>query len=358
MQKNKKIFLTLTCVSLIMALISGFISKPKDLAEIADKMYGSHDVPSVSVLVVKDGKKVLEKSYGLRNIETGEQATPITNYRLGCITKPFTSMGILILKERGLLDLDWHVKNILSDFPKSAEGVTIRHLLQNSSGLPYYQDLWPKDGAPLHDKDVYQLIKENDKNRFQPGSDISISNDTAFAILALVIEQVSGMKYQDFMAENIFGPLGMDTTVAFVDGYNSVPERAYGSVWKDDRFVIGDQYAYSPVLGDGGIYSSIHDLYLWDQALTENKLVRAETMNEAMKADRELKDWSGVSFSSGWYMETFKGYQMIQTSGGTIGFSNMFIRIPEKKVCVIILSNCNNRWRVIKDAEKLAAEVL
>ena len=358
MSNKKKVIVMIIFASLIMTLFLGCMSKSKDLEEVTDKMYGSLGETSVSVLVVKDSKKILEKSYGVRNVETGEQATPNTNYRLGCITKPFTSMGILILKERGLIDLDWPVINILSDFPKSAEGVTIRHLLQNSSGLPYYQDLWPKDGEPLYDEDVYRLVKEHDMNRFEPGSNISISNETGFAILALVIEQVSGMKYQDFMKENIFKPLGMDNTVAFVDGYNSVPERAYGTVWKNGRFIIGDQYAYSSVLGDGGIYSSIHDLYLWENALTEYKLVSAETMDEAMKVNKQIKDWRGVSFSSGWYMEKFKGCQMIQTSGGTIGFSNMFIRIPEKKVCVIILSNCDNSWRVIKDAKKLAAEVL
>jgi CubicO group peptidase (beta-lactamase class C family) len=97
--------------------------------------------------------------------------------------------------------------------------------------------------------------------------------------------------------------------VAFVDGYNTVPERAYGTVWRDDRYVVEDQYAYSPVLGDGGIYSSIHDLYLWDQALAENKLISADRMKEAMKTAKPIKDSKGVSYSCGWYVEEVKGHQ-------------------------------------------------
>jgi CubicO group peptidase (beta-lactamase class C family) len=362
MKKIVNTFLFLLCLFLILSLFTGCLSKPESLEEMADKMYSSYNQlensPSVSVLAAKDGKIIFAKSYGHSNVETGEIATPETSYRLGCITKPFTCMGILILKERGLIDLDQPVKEILTDFPKSAEKVTVRNLMQNASGLPDYQDLWPQDGAYLHDREVYQLVKDHDQNRFPPGTDTSISNDTAFAILALVIEQVSGMTYQDFMKENIFEPLGMKNTVAFVDGYNTVHNRAYGSVWEEDRFVIGDQYAYSPVLGDGGIYSSVQDLYLWEQALTENTLVSEETLKDALKPERGLSDWKGVSFSSGWYFEKFRGHEMIQTSGGTIGFSNMFVRIPEEKVCVIILTNVHNCWRVLKDAKKLAAELI
>lgn len=363
MLKIKKSLLVLVCVCISAALVYGGASKPKSLEEIADEMYSSCNkpgMPSVSVLVAKDGKEIFEKSYGLRNVETGEKATPKTNYRLGCITKPFTSMGILILKERGLIALDWPVNKVLSDFPEYAEDVTIQNLLQNSSGLPNYDSLWPKDGATLYDKDVYELVKQQDKLMFQPGERVDINNESNFAILALVIEKISGMKYQDFMAENIFKPLGMDNTVALVEGYNTVPERAYGSVRKEEGFAVEDQYAYSAVLGDGGIYSNVHDLYLWNQALEENKLVSAVTMKEAMKTDKGIsaRDWYGTSFSCGWYLEKFYEYQMIYTAGGTIGFSNNFIRLPEKKTCVIILTNYDNHWGIIEDSKKLAASVI
>lgn len=362
MFKIKKIVLILICAGIIAALFYGCASRSKSPEETADEMYKTcnrQGMPSVSVLVAKDGE-VFEKSYGLRNVETGEKATPATNYRLGCITKTFTSMGILILKEKGLIDLDWPVNKVLTDFPEYAKKVTIRNLLQNSSGLPNYEHLWPKNGTTLHDEDVYELIKKNDKLLFQPGFRVDGDNDTNFTILALVIEKISGMKYQGFMAENIFKPLGMNNTVAYVEGYNSVPERAYGSVLKDDKFIVEDQSAYSAVLGDGGIYSNVRDLYLWNKAFENNELVSAETMKEAMKTTKGVseKDYGGCYFSCGWYMEKLYGHKTNFTPGGTIGFFNMFLRLPEQKGCVIILTNYDNNWGVIEDAKKLAVSII
>ncbi|WP_312652926.1 serine hydrolase domain-containing protein [Aminipila sp.] len=363
MQKFMKILLILTCVGISAALVYGGASNQKSPEEIADELYSSCNNPgnpSISVLVAKDGEIIVEKSYGLRNVETEEKATPATNYRLGCITKPFTSMGILILKERGLIELDWPVNKVLTDFPEYAKNVTIRNLLQNSSGLPKYESLWSKNGATFYDKDVYELIKKNDKLLFHPGYRVEIDNDTNFAILALVIEKISGMKYQDFMSENIFKPLGMNNTVALVEGYNTVPERAYGSVRKEQGFVVEDQSAYSAVLGDGGIYSNVHDLYLWDQALEGNKIVSAETTEEAMKTDKGISEpyFYGSYYSCGWHLETMWGHPIIQIGGETIGFTGHYIRVPEKKVCVIILTNYDQHWGVVEDAEKLAKSVL
>lgn len=360
MFKIKKIALFLICVGIISTLFNGCSSSSKSPEEIADEMYqkcNGQGMPSVSVLVAKNGE-VFEKSYGLRNVETGEKATPSTNYRLGCITKTFTSMGILILKEKGLIDLDWPVNKVLTDFPEYAKNVTIRNLLQNSSGLPYYQNFWPKDGTTLHDEDVYELIKKNDKLLFQPGFRVDADNDTNFAILALVIEKISGMKYQDFMAENIFKPLRMNNTVAYVEGYNSVPERAYGSVLKDGKFIVEDQYAYSAVLGDGGIYSNVRDLYVWSKAFENNELVSAETMKEAMKTDKGISDWGDSYYSCGWYMENLYGHKTNYTPGGTIGFYSMFLRLPDEKGCVIILTNYDKHDSVIEDAKKLAVTII
>jgi CubicO group peptidase (beta-lactamase class C family) len=126
MQKTKKIIIILFCICIITASFSGCLSRPETLEETADKMYSSYlqseGVPSASVLVVKDGEKLLEKSYGLRNIKAGERATPNSSYRLACVTKPFTSMGILLLWEKGLIDLDMPVKEILTDFHSPQKG--------------------------------------------------------------------------------------------------------------------------------------------------------------------------------------------------------------------------------------------
>lgn len=361
-QKRFQVFI---CILLLVLMLPGCQSRPEDIEALSDKLYGKLNnyagSGSVSVLVVKNGEKILEKSYGYRNVETGEIATPNTNYRLGCITKNFTCTGILLLKEKGLLDLDWKVSKVLKDFPGYAGDVTIRHCMNNTSGLPYYQDLWPADGEYLRDEKVYELIKKADKLKYPPGFYAEASNDTAFAILALVIEAVSGQTYQDFMAENVFRPIGMNNTVALVEGYNSVPERAYGTGSKNGAVCIADQYAYSPVLGDGGIYTNLHDMYLWNQAVDKNLLISEKTYTEVLSGGNNITNilyhydnkHTYTKFSSGLYISEYKGHKLVGTEGGTIGFSNSYFKVPEKNLCVLILTNRDNNWSIMEDSNKI-----
>lgn len=378
---KKIIFVTVLAISIILfvSFLSGCQSTttPKDIENIADNIYGklnnSENTASASVLVVKDGEKILEKSYGHKNVETGELATPNTSYRLGCISKYFTCTCILMLKEQGLIDLDWKVNKILKDFPSYAKDVTIADLMINTSRLPAIYDLYPEDGPFLSDRDQYEIIKKHPTTYFPNATYAQVGNDTAFVILSLVVEEVSGQKYQDFLEENIFSPLGMDNSVALVDGYNSVGDRAYGTVLnKEGKFVIGDQYAYSKTLGDGGIYSNIHDMYLWDQSIDKHQLISEKTFNEAIKMGKIVDSWRDVKygcfdtttsspakFSCGWFITYHnKGMQALWAEGGSIGFLSQYVKIPEKNLTVIILTNLNDNWAIVKDSNLLVQAAL
>ncbi len=377
---RKYVFATVLAISLILS--AGFLSgcqsttTPEDIENIADNIYGKlnegENTASASVLVVKDGKKILEKSYGHKNVETGELATPNTSYRLGCLSKCFTSESILMLKERGLIDLDWKVNKILKDFPDYAEDVTIADLMTNTARLPEIYSLYPEDGTSLSDRDLYEIIKKHPRPSFPESSYGEISNDAGFVILALIVEEVTGQNYQDFVAENIFAPLGMDNSAALVEGYNSVGDRAYGTILKDGKFVIGDQHAYSRTLGDGGIYSNVNDMYLWDQAIDKSQLVSNKTFNEAMKLGVIVEHWQYLNefwcydsttdrpakFSCGWYSTTNNGLDALWAEGGSIGFSNMYVKIPEEKLSVIILTNLKGNWGIIKESNLLVQAAL
>ncbi|WP_432664457.1 serine hydrolase domain-containing protein [Wukongibacter baidiensis] len=312
-----------------------------------DKVVYSSDLPSISILVVDNGKPVYKKSFGCANMETLEKATPSTNYRLASVSKMFTAMSIMILKDRGQLDYDMRVKDILKDFPEYGKDITIRHLLNHTSGLRSFYDLTDlldeefSVENQLLDSDVYEIVKRTDSTYFTPGSIFKYS-DTGYVILGLVVEEVSGMKLPDFMRENIFIPLNMDNTVVFDKTLNmSINNRAYGTESDGTKFITKDQSYSSATRGDGSIYSSLEDLYKWDQALYSDILVSKETMQEAYTPPNHLNSLF-ENYTCGWIFRKNGEDQLEQVhAGGTQGFSTIYFRIPEKKQSIIILSNRN-----------------
>src|SRR5712691_868589 len=219
-------------------------------------------VPGASVLVVRDGKVVLRKSYGMANLEDRIAATPDTNYRLASMTKQFTAAAILMLAERGKLTLNDPITKYLA-LPTYANAITIRQLLTHTSGLLAYEDLIPPGTTrQLKDADVLDLLAKESTTYFAPGTHYRYSN-TGYAFLALIVERASGMRFADFLRENIFTPAGMRASVAFEEGISTVPRRAYGYSSSDGGWHRTDQSLTSAVLGDGGIYNSVDDLVHW-----------------------------------------------------------------------------------------------
>jgi len=148
----------------------------------------------------------------------------------------------------------------------------------------------------------------------------------------MMVEKLSGQSFPDFLEENIFAPVGMTNTVAFVDGVNEVPHRAYGYTVGADNIENTDQSPWSAVLGDGGIYSSLDDLYKWDQALYADNLVSSEMLERAWTPHLE-------NYGFGWRIDTYKGRKRYHHSGGTSGFRNYIGRFPDEQLTVIVLTN-------------------
>ncbi len=219
------------------------------------------------------------------------------------------------------------------------------------SGLRDYYDLVALLGRnfdetnQLSDADVYEIVKKTDSTYFAPGSAFEYS-DTGYTILGLVVEKVSGMELSEFMSENIFKPLEMENTVAFDKTLASeIKNRAYGTVAAGQNYIIKDQSYSSAVLGDGGVYSSLEDLYKWDQALYSNALVSEKTLKEAYTAPRPLTTLYD-NYSSGWFFRKNGLGELEQFHGGaTQGFSTYFLRIPEQERTLIVLSNKNDDER-------------
>lgn len=300
------------------------------LAEIFGDYDG--DVPGAALLVIRDGEKRLTRTYGLANIESGEPVTPSTNFRLASVTKQFTAMAVLMLVDRGALRLDESLRSIFPAFRPFADQITVRDLLRHTSGLVDYEDFVPADSpTQVTDAEVLEILVSTDSTYFQPGSDFRYSN-SGYAVLSMIVEDRSGMSFAEFLKTNIFDPLEMTNTVAYQKGVSEVANRAYGYTVDGSQIGNTDQSPWSAVLGDGGIYSSLDDLYKWDQALSAGGLVSADLTQEMFTPHL-------ANYGFGWRIDTYEGRKRHHHSGSTSGFRNFVQRFPDEGLTVIVLTN-------------------
>ncbi|MFY9464174.1 MAG: serine hydrolase domain-containing protein [Sediminibacterium sp.] len=297
--------------------------------------------PGASVLVLKNDTIIFQKGYGIKQVHQRSRINPSTNFRLASVTKQFTAASILLLQQSGKLTLNDPVTMYLPGLPAYARTIRIRHLLNHSSGLPDYEELIP-DGQTeqVHDADCLQLIHKADSLYFAPGNAYRYSN-TGYALLALIVEKVSGKSFADFLESAIFKPLNMQGTVAYEKGISKVKNRAFGHSLIRDNWELTDQSNSSAVLGDGGIYSNVPDLAKWISALWNYRLLPRNVQQQA---------WSGTLFNNqqvndyglGWHVEKYSKGTHPYHSGSSIGFRNYLNLFPEEKIMVVVLTNRNS----------------
>ncbi|MBS0380568.1 MAG: beta-lactamase family protein [Proteobacteria bacterium] len=294
-------------------------------------------VPGAAVAVLRDGRVLFSGAYGQADLEQATPVTATTDFRLASMTKQFTAAAVLLLVQEGRLGLDDPVHRFLPRLPPATAAVTVRQLLTHTAGLIDYEDLIPTGTtAPLHDIDVLHLLEKEDRTYFAPGSAYRYS-DSGYALLSLIVARVSGGDFATFLRQRIFLPLGMRASLAFEAGISSVPERAYGYSREGERWVRTDQSLTSAVLGDGGVYSSVTDLALWDEALYGDRLLSAQSRQLAFAALTPTDD-PNVAYGFGWRITG----ETVWHSGETIGFRNVIVRWPAHHFTVIILTNRND----------------
>lgn len=294
------------------------------------------DVPGASVLVIENGKTVVDRAYGYADLEARTAATPQTNYRLASVSKQFTASAILLLAQDGKLHLDDPVRKWLPSLPASADAVTLKHLLTHTSGLIDYEDVMAQDATEneqVHDAEVLRLLESQNRSYFAPGTDYRYSN-SGYALLALIVEKASGKRYAAFLHDRIFAPLGMNDTIAYEKGVSTVAHRAYGYSLVDGKWRRTDQSSTSAVLGDGGIYSSIEDMAKWDAALYDDRLLDAGSRKLAATPWTKTDD-PAVEYGYGWRISGDSQWH----SGETIGFRNVIVRYPQARLTVVVLTN-------------------
>lgn len=287
---------------------------------------------SGAVLVARDGKVLLSKGYGMANIENDIPNTPQTRFRIGSLTKQFTAMAILILQERHALNVQDSICKYLPQCPGAWQPITIHHLLTHTSGLPDYMytvNLTDEDRAysPLT-RDLDRLRKGS--LDFAPGTKFNYCN-SGYVLLGHIIEKVSGKSYGDFVRENIFASLKMINTGYDYNGL-ILKHRAAGYTLRGETLIAAPFVDMSIPFAAGGLYSTVEDLYLWDQALYTEKLISKESL--AMMFTPFKKN-----YGYGWFIdEQFKRLRI--SHGGRIeGYMNSIERFPAERFTVIVMSN-------------------
>jgi len=312
----------------------------------------SDHAPGAAVLVLRNGHTVFERGYGVTDLRSLHAIDAHTNFRLASVTKQFTAAAVMLLVHDGKLRYDDRLADVLPDFPAYGKAITIRHLLNHTSGLLDYEDLMakpdpstPPEKIPqIHDAGVLELLKQQTTTKLAPGTKWEYSN-SGYVLLGLVVEKVSGESFGDFLRDRIFVPLHMGQTVAYEAGKNEVAHRAYGYTKNGNRWQETDQSPTSATLGDGGVYSSLADLTRWDQTLRNHVLLSEAEMRPALTPVKVLTgtpeepDGKPAAYGFGWFLNPYKGHARMWHYGETVGFRTSIQRFVNEPLTVIVLCN-------------------
>jgi CubicO group peptidase (beta-lactamase class C family) len=324
------------------------------------KFVSTHD-PGCAVMVIKDGQPVFRKGYGVADLRTLRKIGPETNFRLASLTKQFTAMAVMLLVHDGKLHYDDRLTQVFPDFPAYGNTITIRQLLNHTSGLVAYEDIMAKQYAGISDDKIPQisdagvldLLQQQTGTKFAPGTRWEYSN-SGYVLLAMVVEKRSGMKFGDFLRQRIFTPLGMTETIAYEKGRNEVTHRAYGHTRTAGGWSETDQSSTSATLGDGGVYTSLSDLEKWDRALAAHTLLTAKEMEPALTAATTVATTAAAAngaplqqsdrslaplYGFGWFLNPYRGHRRYAHYGETVGFRTAIQRFPDDRLTVIVLAN-------------------
>jgi len=295
-----------------------------------------------AVLFAEDGNIIYKNAYGYSNFRTKDTLTTQSAFQIASATKPFTSYAIMLLKERGQLSYDDSLQKFFPDIPY--EKITIRQLLIHKSGLSNYMyftdEYWLDKHIAISNNDVINLIIEySPMPYYKPGIKYHYCN-TNYMLLASIIEKVSGMSYADFMEKEIFKPLGMINTSV----YNKIeePESNHKVVGYVSRRRKAENSYQNGVVGDKGIYSTVEDIFKFDQALYRDTLVSQETLEEAFQPAHSNRR-KNYNYGFGWYVsEREDGRKIVYHTGWWKGFRSYFIRILNERKTIIVLGNISN----------------
>ena len=334
--QESKLFWIFLFVAFLVSLVSA-----DEKTDNVDKLFSKWDStvsPGAALAIIKDGKIIYKRGYGMANLEHNIPITSTSVFRIGSTSKQFTASCIAILALQGKISLDDDIRKYIRELPKYEKPITIRHLLHHTSGIRDYLTL--ADIAALPDDHFYtpedsvELLSRQKGLNFLPGEEHLYSNSGYF-LLGVIVERASGKSLNDFAQTHIFKPLGMKNTHFHDDHTMVVKNRADGYSPLKKGFRI-DMTTLDHV-GDGGVFTTVEDLFLWDKAFYSYKL--GKELMELIQTPGMLNDGEKLEYAFGLDINEYKGLKRVSHSGGFAGFRAQMARFPEQKFTVICLAN-------------------
>jgi CubicO group peptidase (beta-lactamase class C family) len=315
-------------------------AEPQDETTRVDQLFQQWDKPTspgCAVAVMKDGRIVYQRGYGMADLDRGEKITPTTVFHVGSISKQFTATAVLMLEHEGRLSLDDAVKIYVPELPDFGVNISLRHLLHHTSGL---RDQWELLGlagwrAVIRDEDVLAMMSRQTALNFPPGSEFLYSN-TGFTLLTQIVKRVSGKTFRSFTTERLFQPLLMEHTHFRDDHAEIVEKLAYGYGQKGDRFALS--LPNFDTVGATGLLTTVEDLALWDENFYTAR-VGGERIIAELQEPGHLNDGTPIDYAAGLEVSRYRGLKTVDHAGADAGYQADMIRFPDQHFSVATLCN-------------------
>jgi CubicO group peptidase (beta-lactamase class C family) len=316
-------------------------SVPQSKIDSLFQQWNNPSSPGMALGIIKGGKLVYTHGYGMADLEHDVPITDTTLFYIGSVSKQFVSMSILLLEEEGKLHLDDPIQIYFPDFPQYNAPLTIRHFIHHTSGVRDDFTLLALAGKDYLDhidkEENYEMIRRQKELNFTPGEKYLYSNSCYF-MLALIIEKITGVSLNEFAQQHIFKPLGMHHTFFLDDNTRIVKNRAMSYLLENGK--LKNQLLRYDLVGSGGIYSSLGDLYLWDQNFYHNKLGKGkQALIDTMLSEGTLNSGKKSGYAFGIHNGVYRGLKTENHGGSLAGYRSYLLRFPQQQVSIILLGN-------------------
>ena len=304
------------------------------------KHWDRSDSPGCSLGIVREGRLIYEHGYGMANLEHDIPITSETVFRIASTSKQFTAMSLLLLEQDSALSLDDDIRKYLPYMPDYGRPISIRHLVQHSSGIRDYEGITSLLGVADEDayiqQEVLELLARQKALNFAPGERFLYSN-SGYVLLGEIVARVSGKTLRQFVDERIFRPLGMRVSMIRDDHTEIIENRASGYAPLEDGGFRSAE-SHFDLVGDGNVFTTVRDLYRWDQNFYHHK-IGGENAAESQHETLVLNDGRNIPYAAGLEIGAYGGLRFVAHSGSWVGFKAQLLRFPEQRFSVICLCN-------------------
>lgn len=327
--------------------LPGVAARAQDAAAArVDSIFANWDserTPGCAAAVSQDGTIVLERAWGMADLEHGVPNRTVTIFEAGSVSKQFAAAAVLLLEEQGRLSLDDDVRRYVPELPDYGVPITIRHLLNHTSGLRDWGSVaaiggWPRGERTHTHAHVLDILVRQRALNYTPGAEYSYTN-SGYNLAAIIVERVSGETFASFSRRHIFEPLGLRDTQWRDDYRRLVRGRATAYARRGDDYIIDRPIEH--VHGNGGLLTTVADLITWNEALAAGRL-GGPGFTEAMHRRGVLNDGTGIDYAAGLSVGTYRGVPEVSHTGATSGYRAVLLRYPDQRVGVVVLCNAGD----------------